>query len=324
MADPQANVRDLPSKGEVNYPSRHRFAIINGDDFGFSRGVNRAIIEAHDRGVLTSTSLMVTGEAFDEAIALAQAHPKLAVGLHLVVVSGKAVLPQSQIPHLVDSNGCFRASPFKAGLLYQFNSNARRELRLEIRAQLEKFRQTGLELSHVDGHKHLHMHPVVLRTLVELADEFNIKAIRLPSEELAIALGLDKSNLLTKVIWWWIFARLRGYGEGLLKPAGISFAERVYGLLATGRMSEEHLLGLIPQIRADFVEIYSHPAIAIAEEPRNGPPGAGQIELDALLSDRVREVLVSCGFELTTYNSTHNNVRESSSIKKFPDVNLPI
>ncbi len=305
MTDPQTALNEMASKGEVNYPSRRRFAIINGDDFGFSSGVNRAIIEAHERGILTSASLMVAGDAFDEAIALAHAHPRLAVGLHLVIVHDKAVLPQSQIPHLVDSTGCFRASSLKAGLLYQFNSEARRELVWEIRAQLEKFRQTGLELSHVDGHRHLHIHPVVLRILVELAFEFNIKAIRLPFEELEFTLGLDRSNLLTKLIWSWIFARLRAYGEGLLKSAGISFTERVYGLLATGQMSEEYLLGLIPQIRADLVEIYSHPAIAIAQEPKNGPHGAGQKELDALLSDKVRELLISYGFALTT----HNNVQ---------------
>lgn len=300
MADSQATLNDMQPKGKVNDPVRRRFAIINGDDFGFSCGVNRAIIEAHEHGILTSASLMVAGDAFDEAIALAQSHPKLAVGLHLVVVRDKAVLPQSQIPQLVDSTGCFRASSLLAGLLYQFNAEARRELRWEIRAQLEKFRQTGLELSHVDGHKHLHIHPVVLQTLVELAPEFNIKAIRLPFEELEFTLRLDKSNLLTKFTWSWIFAQLRAYGEGLLKSAGIGFTDRVYGLLATGQMSEEYLLGLIPQIQADSVEIYSHPAIALAQEPKHG---AGQIELNALLSDKVRQMLISCGFELTTYNN---------------------
>lgn len=303
MTNPQIQLHDMPLKAEDNNRSRRRFAIVNGDDFGFSHGVNLAIIKAHEQGVLTSTSLMVTGDAFDEAIALAQAHPNLAIGLHLVVVRGKAVLPPSQIPHLVDSNGYFPNSPLKAGLLYQFSSQARRELQLEIRAQLEKFRQTGLELSHVDGHKHLHVHPFVLRTLVELAGEFNIKLIRLPYEELEFTLNLDKSNLLTKLIWSWIFARLRSYGEGLLKSADISFTQRVYGLLSTGGMSEEYLLGLIPQIQADFVEIYSHPAVAIAGEPRNGPLGAGQVELDALLSNRVREALVSSGFELTHFKN---------------------
>ena len=280
--------------------------IINADDFGFSSGVNQAIVEAHDRGVLTSTSLMVTGEAFDEAVALAHDRPKLAVGLHLVVCKGKAVLPPSQIPHLVDSTGQFPSQPVKAGLRYQFNKEARRELALEIRAQLEKFRQTGLQLSHVDGHTHLHMHPVVLQILVDLADEFNIKVIRLPSEELRITLGLDRSDLLTKIIWSGIFTALRSYGDRLLQSKGIRFAQRVYGLLETGRMTQEYWLGLIPQIRADLVEIYAHPAIIRPGEPTNGPLGLGKAELDALLSDRVRNVLVSNGFELTNYNELSN------------------
>ncbi|MBV9387940.1 MAG: hopanoid biosynthesis-associated protein HpnK [Chroococcidiopsidaceae cyanobacterium CP_BM_ER_R8_30] len=283
--------------------SRRRFAIINGDDFGFSTGVNNAIITAHERGVLTSTSLMVTGRAFDEAVTLAQAHPNLAVGLHLVLTCGKAVLPPSQISHLVDTTGNFPNNPLQIGWRYQFNRASRQELMLEIRAQLEKFCATGLPLSHVDGHLHMHMHPVVLRILVELADEFKIKAIRLPSEELRLTLGLDKSNLMTKLIWSFVFSRLRHYGEQQLKLKGIGFVERVYGLLATGRMTEAYLLALIPQIQADLVEIYSHPAIAVADEPTNGPLGNGQAELDALMSEKVRAELIAKGFELTNYNN---------------------
>lgn len=166
---------------------------------------------------------------------------------------------------------------------------------------MEKFRSSGLQLSRVDGHLYLHLHPVVLQTLVELADEFNIKVIRLPSEKLRATLGLNKRNLLTKMIWSYIFVKLPSYGERLLKLKGIDFADRVYGLLATGEMNETYLLGLIPQFRADVVEIYSHPAIAIPGEPINGPPSAGQIELDALLSNRVHDMFVSQGFEFTNY-----------------------
>lgn len=283
--------------------SRRRFIIINGDDFGFSHGVNQAIIKAHEQGVLTSTSLMVTGEAAEDAIAAAKAHPNLAVGLHLVLVCGKSVLPPSHIPHLVDSMGNFPDDSLQAGLRYQFNRAARRELRLEIRAQLEKFRTTGLKLSHVDGHLHLHSHPVVLNILTELADEFNIKVIRLPSEELSFTLKLDSSDLSTKLLWSFVFTGLRRYGEGLLKSKGIYFCDRVYGLLQSGRMNQEYLQGLIPQIQAEVIEIYSHPAIAFPGEPLNGPAGAGEVELAAWLSDSVRELLMTNGFELTNYNS---------------------
>jgi predicted glycoside hydrolase/deacetylase ChbG (UPF0249 family) len=170
---------------------------------------------------------------------------------------------------------------------------------------LEKFRQTGLQLSHVDGHLHMHSHPVVLLSLVEFADAFNIKVIRLPWEELSFTLNLDRRDLLNKLIWWGVFTGLRRYGEGLLKSKGIQFCDRVYGLLQSGHMSEEYLLGLIPQIQADVVEIYSHPAIAIPGEPLNGPPGAGEVELAAWLSDRVCEVLAANGFELTNYNKSN-------------------
>ncbi len=287
------------SSGVVT-PSRR--VIINADDFGFSSGVNHAIIEAHERGVLTSTSLMVTGAAFEEAVTLALAHPKLAVGLHLVLACGKAVLPRAQIPHLVDANGNFSESSDRAGVHYHLNSGARRELPQEIRAQLQKFQDTGLHLSHVDGHLHMQMNPIVLHNLVALADEFNIRVIRLPSEELKLNLRLDNRDRLGKTISALVITGLRAYGERLLKSQGIAFPDRVYSWLQSGDMSEKFLLGLIPQIRANFVEIYSHPALLIPGEPRNGPVGAGQLELNALLSDRVRQMLLLSGFELTNYN----------------------
>src|ERR671924_1565273 len=142
-------MRDAPS-------NPHRYVRVSGDDFGFSHGVNRAIIQAHECGVLTSASLMVTGRAFDEAVALAHAHPRLAVGLHLVVVCGRTALPPGEIPHLADVTGNFPFGAFRTGLRYQFNAAARLELRREIRTQLEMFRGTGLRLSHVDGHLHMH------------------------------------------------------------------------------------------------------------------------------------------------------------------------
>ena len=270
------------------------YLIINADDFGFSHDVNAAIIQAHEEGILTSTSLMVTGDAAQEAIALAKNHPHLAVGLHLVLVCGKSVLPPAQIPHLVDSQGNFSHNPTQAGLNYQFNQATRAELRLEISAQLEKFRDSGLNLAHVDGHLHLHVHPVILNILTEFAAEFKIKFIRLPSEELTKNLKIDRRNLLTKTIWSIVFGQLRNYGEGLLKTHNINFADRVYGLLQTGNVSEEYLLSLIPQIEAELVEIYAHPAL-VNTDINNG----GEIELKALLSHKVRELLTVKGFELS-------------------------
>ncbi len=304
MSYSQAQLKPSTAPVESNNSgrSRRRFVIVNADDFGFSSGVNRAIIEAHERGILTSTSLMVGAPAFEEAVELAKAHPNLGVGLHLTLGKGRAVLPPSQIPHLVDPEGNFSNQPNRAGVYYQFNAAARREIPLEIRAQLEKFRSTGLKLSHVDGHLHMHSHPVILNALANLADEFDIKVIRLPSEELRLTLNIDKTDFKTKLSWAFIFRGLRLYGERVLKSKGVGFVDRVYGFLQSSRMTEDYLLALIPQIQADVVEIYSHPAIANPGEPVNSPIGWGQRELEALTSDRVREALTNSGFELANFN----------------------
>ena len=276
-----------------------RSIIITGDDFGSSPGVNQAIREAHERGILTNASLMVTGEAFPEAVDLAHQHPRLAVGLHLVLIGGKAVLPPERIPHLVDYAGKFLANPFLAGFRHQCHPAARREVREEIRAQLEKFRRTGLRLSHVDGHQHMHLSPVVLSTLAELANEFGIRAVRIPSEEPGIGLRLDKNRFLEKSCLWGMFSAIRMiYANRRIKSAGILSPQRVYGLLHSGRMTEEHLLRLIPKIRSDWVEVYSHPTMDDVTVAR----GASRLQLEALVSGRVREALRSQGFRLATYH----------------------
>ncbi len=275
-----------------------RTIVFTGDDFGFSSGVNLAIMKAHERGVLTRASLMVTGDAFEEAVALARAHPRLSVGLHLVLAKGRAVLSPSEIPHLVDRVGYFPSSSIQAGLRYQFDGRTRRELRAEICAQLDRFQNTGLRLSHLDGHMHMHMHPAVIRIVAEIAGEFNLREVRLPSEEFRIALRLDRTNVSEKVAWALLFGGLRSYGKRCLASVGVRYADRVYGLLTSGRMTEEHLLRLISQIRSDRVEVYSHPALEIDGEPLNGPPGSGQMELAALVSEKIRHALLANGFSV--------------------------
>jgi hopanoid biosynthesis associated protein HpnK len=272
---------------------------VTADDFGFSHGVNRAIVRAHQEGIVTHASLMVTGEAADEAVALAKANPGLCVGLHLVLVSGRSALSPSEIPDLVDAEGRFPGAPVRSGLRFQFGGRSvRTQLRREIRTQLERFLQTGLPLTHVDGHLHMHLHPVVLSSLVELADELGIPAIRLPLEELRANLAFDSRAAGRKLVWSWIFGRLRRHGERRLRAAGIAFADRVYGLLQTGRVTEEYLLDLLPRIRASVVEIYCHPDSLLPGEPRNGPPGAGRKELEAVISPRVRSAIGAGGFTL--------------------------
>ncbi|MGI0481540.1 hopanoid biosynthesis-associated protein HpnK [Geminocystis sp. CENA526] len=268
-----------------------RYAVINADDFGYSDSVNEAIITAYHQGILTNTSLMVTADKADSAVKLAKENLGLGVGLHLVLCCGKSALSPSQIPHLVDKQGNFNHSASIAGLKYQFIPSAKQELKQEIKAQLDLFQATGLPLSHVDGHLHLHTHPLVLNILAELAPEYGIKFVRLPYEELNLTLKLDSSNLLLKTVYSIVFRQLRKYGEKLFNKSGVKYLEKIYGLLQTGKMSESYLLGLIPQIEGNIIEIYSHPQ-SVTED----------IELQGLCSQQVKYLLSSRGFELVNYH----------------------
>jgi len=267
-----------------------KYAVINADDFGYSKQVNEAIIQAHEKGILSSTSLMVTADKAKEAVDLAKSYPNLGVGLHLVLCCGKSALPPQQVPTLVDKNGNFHDSAAIAGLKYQFIPSARKQLKQEIKAQLELFRETGLKLSHVDGHLHLHTHPLVIQILTELAEEYQIKYIRLPFEELSYTLRVDRTSQILKTIYANVFDWLRQSGEKRLSSYNVQCLDRVYGLLQTGMMSESYLLGLIPQIKTIYNEIYFHPQSI-----------KGDGEFQALCSQKVKDMLSSEGFEIVNY-----------------------
>jgi hopanoid biosynthesis associated protein HpnK len=279
--------------------------IITGDDFGYSEAVNRAIIQAHCEGVLTSASLMVNECAADDAVRLAKENPSLAVGLHLSLVMGRAALPASEIPHLVEAHGKFSRSPFRAGINYYFNSSARSELRREMRAQFDKFAATGLPFSHVDGHAHLHMHPVIFKTLIELCEEYGVRCVRIVKGEMRASLRLDRRRLLTKLVWGTVFNLLGRYCEGKLRGRGFAHPVKVYGLLQSGRINEDYLLGLLARMEKTSSEIYAHPLAADADEAAQRENPGGLKELQAFISPRVREAIRAAGFELTTYASQY-------------------
>ncbi|HEY6147917.1 MAG TPA: ChbG/HpnK family deacetylase, partial [Thermoanaerobaculia bacterium] len=134
------------------------------------------------------------------------------------------------------------------------------------------------------------LHPVVIDVLVELSREFEIPEIRLPREELGTAFALNRHNRIRNAVWSPIFRWLRRRATVRLAAAGIGFAHRVYGLLATGAVDETYLLRLLPRMRGSRVELYAHPSLA--EE------GGGRAELDALLSPRVRDAIRDNGFQL--------------------------
>lgn len=282
-----------------------RRLIVSGDDFGAAPEVNAGVVHAHRDGILTSTSLMVTGDAAAEAVALAHAHPGLAVGLHLVLAQGRPAAPRADIPHLLAHDGQFGRQPVFAGLRYAWEwliGAGREELRREVGAQLEAFGRTGLRLAHVDGHLNMHLHPMVLPILLELGPRYGMRAMRVPREPLRSALRYDAAHLPRKLSEGSVFAALAAYATPRLRAAGIVTADRVYGMHQTGHIDERYLLALLPGLPDGVSELYCHPADGRPGTLAPHQPGYDHGgEVTALVSPRVRAALESAAISLVSY-----------------------
>lgn len=276
--------------------------IINADDFGLSSGANRGIIKAWQEGILTSASLMVGGGAFKEAAALARAHQGLQVGLHLTLVQGSAVLEQQGVPSLTDHGGDFGDDAVLAGMRYFFLRPLRKKLHLEIEAQIEKCLDAGIELSHIDGHLNIHMHPVVFDILCQLMPRYGIKSFRLTRENLMANLAVDRKRAAGKCADAFIFASLAGRCKGRLDRLGIRYACEVKGLLNSGRMTGAYLLKALDSLGEGVTEIYFHPGVRpCGELERRMPEYLHDEELAALTSPDVKQKLGQLGIKLRNY-----------------------
>ena len=159
-----------------------RGLIVTADDFGAAVEVNEAVETAHRHGILNAASLMVGAPAAEDAVARAKANPDLRVGLHLVLVDGRSILPPDQVPALVDNQGLFRRNMALAGWAMFARRDARRQLEAEIAAQFEAFAATGLPLDHVNTHKHFHLHPTIAAFILKIGRRHGMRAVRLPIE----------------------------------------------------------------------------------------------------------------------------------------------
>jgi hopanoid biosynthesis associated protein HpnK len=269
--------------------------IVNADDFGISEAVNRGIAAAHDRGIVTSTSLMATGPAFEHAVELARSRPALAVGVHLVLTEHRPLIGAAAARSLVDEDGVF-ASHAAQLLLKQLRGGiSLAEVRLELDAQIRRVRAAGIAVSHVDGHQHVHVLPGIARVVAELAIAHEIRAVRYPAERLR---GYMMRSL----------RHVRRLAEQLALRAvcARSPLERLrrsddfVGFFFGGRLDETNLaIALNGLPREGTVELMCHPGDELMKAP--GWAYAWAAERDALTSPRIRELVAARGAQLVSY-----------------------
>ena len=279
-----------PLRAEVTPAGPKRRLIVNADDFGRSSSINQAVIRAHREGILTTTSLMVNEAACAEAVELARQNPRLGVGLHLTFLCGHAALSQAKIPGLVNSNGEFTNNPAGAGFRYFFCRNLREQLRSEMHAQFEKFRATGLELDHVNGHLHLHLHPTIFDLLMQDAEQLGFQRVRLTFDPFRLNLRIASGHLAYRTLHVTIFHLLSARARPVIRRRGFAHTANVFGLLQNARVNEPYVLALLQNLPSGDSELYSHPSL---DEFKN--------EFEALVSPRVRQQVSSQRIELIRY-----------------------
>ena len=253
--------------------------IVTADDFGAAVEVNEGVERAHRDGILTAASLMVAGNEAADAVRRARAMPTLRIGLHLVLVEGRPVLPAATVPDLVDGGGLFRTDMARAGAAMFFLPRVRAQLAAEIEAQFAAFAATGLPLDHVNAHKHFHLHPTIAALIVKIGAAHGVKGARVPLEPQAVLAKIEPRKPSGVVALTTPFARAL---RRRFRAAGIAAPDQVFGLAWSGAMTPPRLNALIQNIPDGLTEIYMHPATGAYA---GSAPGYQYVEELAALTD---------------------------------------
>lgn len=259
---------------------------VNADDFGFSRDVNRGIVEAHVRGILTATTLMANGREFDDAVRLARENPSLDIGCHLVLVQGNSLRTGAPLPASVRE--------LTVALL-------RRRLQPydELKPQVERIVGAGLTPSHLDTHKHTHLLPPVLDAVARLSEEYRIRWVRrpfdFPMQAGKTPLGLRATSTAFSVM------RLEFHRK--LGRHGCRTTDHFAGFQLTGHLQTQQLIATLRGLPEGTTEFMCHPGYC-TDELKGMPTRlkeARQKELEALTDGRVLETIRQEGIALVRY-----------------------
>ena len=291
-----------------------RRLIVNADDFGLTSGINRAIVEAHERGIVTSATLMANAGAFSQAAEMTRAEEAegsvFSVGCHVVLLDGEPLLPASRVPSLLQSqagNGNRLRTSLNqfviASLRHQLNPH---DIEAEATAQMERIQRAGVQLSHFDTHKHAHMFPAVLRPLLRAARARNVPAVRNPFGQVW---PLPFSSLVRTRQAWKRFAQLnvlRSFAAGFRREVaahGLRTTDGSLGVLVTGVLDLNLFAAIVESIPEGTWELVTHPGYNDAEldQVSTRLRQSRQQELHLLTSPEAKQLLQRAGVELISY-----------------------
>ena len=242
--------------------------IVNADDFGQTPGINRAVLELHRAGLLTSATLMARAAATDQAIEIARATPTLGVGCHIVLTDGEPALPPAQIPSLLDPSTNLFIPRLAVFLGRLFSGRIRAEdIETEATAQIQYLQSRGLHVTHVDTHKHTHMFPRVLRPLLRAARACGIHSVRNPFEPVW-AIRATASTSIVRAAQVSILRSLQSTWRRILAEEGFTTTGGALGVSATGALDTVTLHRLLDRVPVGTWELVTHPGYNDADLAR--------------------------------------------------------
>lgn len=283
--------------------------IVSADDLGWTAGVNRGIAEAHRKGLVTSTSLLANGRAFDSALEVARANPELGVGVHLNLSDGRPTAPAGKVAGLLNRAGELGAGPESLLLRIASRSISLEQVEREWDAQICKVREAGIAPTHLDGHKHVQMLPGFFEVAVRLAKKHGVRAIRVSHEEskLRSALSSAGDRSTGMVLKQEVQARglklLARDAREMADHAGLVTTDYFCGIAQTGVLTREGVEQLLVNLPEGTTELMCHPGYA-DEELRSTTTRlqeSRQTELQILTDSRIRKLVASEGIRLISY-----------------------
>jgi len=244
---------------------RTKRLIVNADDFGLTAGVNRAVIEGHTRGVITSATLMANMPAFDAAVRLAKDHLSLGVGLHINITQGRPVADASRVSSLINDRGEFLGTT--GAILRRMLAGRLKieEVVVELRAQIEKAVRAGLRLTHVDSHKHTHALPRICEAIVSTIKDYGINSVRAPRERWRFDRYGESFKLVTQSAGAFGISQLCRVSDARLKKSDVKTPDFFFGVARTGFWTKPWLIDLIERLPAGANELMCHPGYDDAE-----------------------------------------------------------
>jgi hopanoid biosynthesis associated protein HpnK len=291
-----------------------RNLIVNADDLGWTQGVSRGIAEAHRNGIVTSTSLLANGCAFEAGVRAARESPRLGVGVHLNLSDGKPVAPAERVKSLLGENGDFSGGPETLLLRLTAKKLETKEVEIEWNAQIEKVRAAGIRPTHLDGHKHVQMLPGLFAVALRLAKKHGIEAVRVAHEASSLRAALTSGGEPTGVtLKQGVQARgLKLLGRDareMTERAGIATADYFCGIAQTGVLTKKGVQQLLASLPEGTTELMCHPGYADADLEKSATrlQKSRQTELEILTDNDIRKSIASLGIRLINYGEIGNS-----------------